>query len=262
MGQLISMGACPFCGSGNKTPCFATYDDGFHCYSCGKHKSLDKKYYAYKPQIASNTNNTTFNPPEMIKRPCDFGVNVLKWLYNYYVFDEMIVKYGIGYCSYREFGKFKGESVILPYYEDGSLVFLQQRFFPDKIFRTMGVKDRPFTFLNEESSQIILVEDFISAIRVAEHHNVLCLQGTKLNYNALKYILESNLDIKIWLDPDNAGQEGAKCIFDKVVNYLKYKYNKQAFVLRKHRTVSVIVTDKQPKNYSDQQIKDIIQSKT
>ncbi len=254
--MLINMGACPFCGGGNNTPCFATFDNGYHCFTCGKKKSTDRAQYAYRPML--KTINKDLTLPEHTQNTCEFSPSVLKWLYSYYVYDELIRKYGIAYVPYAKYGVFEGESLILPVIIDNQVVSFQQRFFPKKQFLTKGDKTSPFMIKCHNSVTLVLVEDYISAVRVGQHANVICLHGVHVLYDVSKLIQNLNMNIEIWLDPDEAGQTASKELLTKLAkdahNCAKYR----AFAVREPRTITIRSTKLQPKDYSDYEIQQIL----
>ncbi len=254
MGQLRSTGSCPFCGQGVNTPCFATYSDGYHCFTCGKKKNGVIRDFL-KPLITSNKN---LELPECTNNIRQFSPNVLEWLYKYYVYDDLIRKYNIMYAPFAEFGVFKGESLILPLIVNREIISYQRRFFPNKQFITKGDKTSPFTINRDNLQNIVLVEDYISAVRLGELTNVICLQGTHMNWICLKLLEKSTYNIKIWLDPDKPGQDASKEILNKLVGRIT-TYNKyNAFEVREMRTVDIMVTEKQPKEYSNQELKQLL----
>lgn len=248
MSMLLSMGSCPFCLGGKNTPCFATYENGYHCFTCGKKKSCNKAEYAFRPlpiqQVALKIPNVT----------CEFSPTVLYWLYKYYVFEDLIKKYGIYYVPRTDF---KEESLLFGIYVKGALTFWQQRYFPTKSFSTGGSKDELFV-IKHKSNQIVLVEDFISAIRVGEHANVLCLFGVHINSAMSKFIQNLNMNIVIWLDPDDAGREASANLFNRLSNLLQNCSKYRAFAVREPRTISIIETENQPKDYCDSEIKQLL----
>ncbi len=250
------MGACSFCGGGNNTPCFATYDNGYHCFTCGKKKSTDRAQYAYRPMLKTLDKDLTL--PKHTQNTCEFSPSVLKWLYGYYVYDELIRQYGIAYVPYDKYGRFEGESLILPVIVDNQVVSFQQRFFPNKQFITKGDKTSPFMIKCEGSVCLVLVEDYISAIRVGQHSNVLCLMGVHISYAFSKLVQSLNMNIEIWLDPDEAGQTASKELLAKLTkdayNCAKYR----AFSIRESRTITIRSTKRQPKDYSPYEIQQIL----
>lgn len=250
MGQLLSMGSCPFCGSGTNTACFATYSDGYHCYTCGKHRQGNASEYAYRP----TKEVTKVNMPTFTTDINKFSPGVLQWLYKYYVMDKLIKKYSIGYVYENN-----EESLIYNVVIKNKIEFWQQRFFPSKRFKTGGDKNTLFTTSNTPTNIIVLVEDFLSAIRIAEHTNILCLWGTSLNKQMLAYLKFLSIsNILIWLDPDEAGQTASKVIVKQLTKALSELSLQQAFSIRESRMVSIVQADKQPKEYCDTEIKQIL----
>lgn len=251
--MLLSMGSCPFCLNGQSTPCFATYDNGYFCFRCGVKKSCDKSHYAFRPAplqaAAIKVPNVT----------CDFSPNVLQWLYKYYIFEDLIKKYGIYYVPSDEVSE---ESLLFGIYEEQELVFWQRRFFPSKRFITGGDKNTPFLIMSEKcihnADTIVLVEDFISAIRVGEHANVLCLWGVHVNNVMSKLLANLNMNIVIWLDPDEAGKKAANELLIKLTKNAEYSAKYRAFSVRESRMISILETGKQPKDYSDFELSNIL----
>ena len=244
--MLLSTGSCPFCLNGSITPCFATYDNGYFCFTCGARKSCSVANYAFRPSVLKST---ALKVPNV---SCDFSPTVLQWLYKYYVFDSLIKKYRIYYVPANEL---QTESLLFGVYNNSELVFWQQRFFPSKRFITGGDKNTPFLIMSKKcmhnKDTIVLVEDFISAIRLGEHVNVLCLWGVHVNYVMSKLLQNLNMNILVWLDPDEAGQTAAQELVTKLTKTLGYWSVYRAFAVREPRTVSNLETEKQPKDYSD-----------
>ena len=255
MGHLISTGPCPFCGGGNNTPCFATYTDGYHCFTCGKKKSEKGAAYAFRPSL---TINTELSVPEHTQIPCEFSPNVLQWLYGYYVFDDLIKEYGISYVKYAQYGRFDGESLLFPVFNNKELVFYQQRFFPNKSFITRGDKTNILFIKKHKTAHVVLVEDYLSAVRLGEHINTICLFGVHVGFDMSKLLQNIDMNISIWLDPDKAGQEASEEILNKLTKLLGYHSRHRAFAVREPRTIKIITTEKQPKDYCNEELKQIL----
>lgn len=249
MSTLISTGACPFCGNGKSTPCFATYENGYFCFTCGAKKSVSENHYSFR---TTKLQSVATQFPTVT---CNFSPSVLQWLYQYYVFEDLISKYNIYYSPESETSS---ESLIFGVYRENELVFWQQRFFPRKRFVTGGNKNEIFFITNPESDIVVLVEDYISAIRVGEHANALCLWGVHVNYVMSKLLENLNMNILVWLDPDEAGQTAAQEVNYRLTKSLQNSAKYKAFAVRESRYVSVLETGKQPKEYSDQEIISIL----
>ncbi len=257
MSTLLSMGSCPFCGSGKRTSCFATYDDGYCCFTCGK-KKIERNGYAWKPAFDSKPSGL-MKLPLMTTSISKFSLPVLQWLYKYYVFDDLIKKYSISYVP--ACGK-SSEALLLPVFVNSQLTFYQQRFFPNKRFITVGDKTSPYMIKCEHpiSNEIILVEDFISAIRLGEHMNTICLFGVHISAVMSKFIENLNMNVKIWLDPDAPGRTASTEMSNKLTKSLIYCAKYRAFAVREPRTVEQVFTELQPKEYSDGELRHILNS--
>lgn len=242
MGTLLSTGSCPFCKSGTRTPCFATYSDGYHCFTCGK-KKIEKDGYAWKPCFDTKPSGMV-ELPTLTNNISQFSLEVLQWLYKYYVFDDLIKKYNICYVP-------EVNSLVLPVFDGDKLISYQQRSFPRKGFITNGDKTLPFMIKCGQENTVVLVEDYISAIRLGEHVHTICLFGVHVSNIMLKFIENLNMDIKIWLDPDDAGVTNSKLIRDKLTKGLTHHAKYRAFSVRGPRIVEQVLTELQPKEYSD-----------
>lgn len=251
MSNLISIGICPHCDGGHKTGCYAEYADGYKCFSCGISKSYDNHRKAmmgvtsYKPI----TIGKEMYIPKHTKNPKEFSPSVLKWLYSYYVYDSLIRKHRIGYVS--DTGDW-GDSLLLPVVVDNEMVFVTRRFFPNK--RVLGIGTKQPYKINNGHKRVILVEDYISAIRLEEYADVWCLFGTYLDRQHIDELLETYSEITLWLDGDDAGRKGVKNITKQIEYKIKDKMNR--FPLRYNKGWSIVnITSKEdPKFYSPLQI--------
>ncbi len=261
MGLLISTGACPFCGNGNNTPCFAQYSDGYKCFSCGVTKTQDTNNYAFRPTM--KTCDKKLDVPEHTQNIREFSPSVLQWLYKYYVYDDLIKKHGISYVKYDKFNQFEGESLLFPQFHEDKLVFYTRRFFPSKQFIIRGDKSTPLIIkcVHNVCNKVVIVEDFISAIRLAEHVHTVCLSGVHMNFSCRKFLESLTYNVEIWLDPDEAGQEASKIILSQLSKSMQYGSRYRAFQNRESRTIEIRSTALQPKDYSPQELKQILGEK-
>lgn len=249
MTNLVSTGVCPYCGGGVNTPCFAEYTNGYKCFSCGISKSYDSFRTAVMGKAAKPTIAKDMFLPEYDTNIRHFSPRVLEWLYSYYVFDDMIRKHHIGYI---EATADHNESLILPVIKDNKVVYAVRRYFPDKF--VLGIGDKQVYKIKNGNKKLIIVEDHISAIRMAEHGDVYCLFGTYLNKADIPALLDEYRDIIIWLDGDDAGKKGSR----KLLNDLNWQIsnNKWRYPLKytNEWTLTIIETDEDPKFYSDSEI--------
>ncbi len=243
--MLLQMSSCPFCMSGENTPCFATYDDGYKCFTCGKHKTEHENSRCYTPAphkyyiaISNCTSRTDL-----------FPTWAEAWLYTYYLFDEDIRALGIAY-------KEDIDALVFPVFDtDDNLLFYQTRT-KDKQFRTYGDKSQHMILGERTSPVCVIVEDFISAARVSKIDDTAPLFGTSLAYKRLKAIVAEYEYIIVWLDSDDAGQKAGDKIYDDISKEISRLQRERPFA--KPKEVYRIETKYDPKTYTDKQIKEFI----
>jgi 5S rRNA maturation endonuclease (ribonuclease M5) len=242
---------CPYCGSDHSNSCYIVYENGDYCFSCGGGTRKDATFYAYKPRIEIAAKKHFV--PEYTFNIKEFSPSVLKWLYSYYFDDTMIREARIAYCAPDSK---HCESIIFPVVsEDNIITEFQRRFFPKGFYSTSNLKQYVYSSPRPHyNSTVVLVEDFISAQRVGQYCNTICLFGTKLTPQIIQELLLLWTDVKIWLDPDKPGQDSAEVI----VKTLATQYQKQIrrFPLKNHTQINIenIVSSKQPKELSPSQL--------
>ena len=255
--MLLSMGPCPYCCGGNNTPCFATFDDGYKCYTCSRSKSQGADYNAWIPR---STKKAEFYIPEHTNDPGQFSPEALEWLYKYFIFSDTIKQYRIGYIQ-------DTNSLLMPVFDGaGKLVFAQIRKLSSKEFLTKGSKESLFICTPGNSpdkwpdKSLVIVEDYISAIRVGKHRDCLCLFGTTLNKSSMTRLINQYTNFIVWLDGDIPGQTAAQSITDALSAALEKHAQAQAFSIIEPRTIDTRRTTKDPKCYTDNKIKLIVEN--
>jgi 5S rRNA maturation endonuclease (ribonuclease M5) len=98
-------------------------------------------------------------------------------------------------------------------------------------------------YRNSSERKVVLTEDIVSAIRVADFSNVICLGGTSAKKDQIAPLLNLYDEIIIWLDGDVAGQRGA----EKIRNQLKLT-----------KKIRIVYTAKDPKAHTTDEIKKIL----
>lgn len=256
---------CPHCKGPHENECFVTYDNGYHCFSCGVSSIENEDKYCFKPRILQS--NNVYLPDTIIKDYSKFPVEIMHWLYNYSLYKDDIKKYNIMYVPYDKFLtksglEFSGDSLIFPIINDDmEIVYYQRRFFPKKQILTVGNRDCLFVTeqqkVNSFSDTIILVEDYISAIRVGQICPCICLFGTSLKQTQLNYILRHYSNVITWLDGDDPGQAGAHKISKRFVT--EFSMNTKSFSFKPRICqINNICTEKDPKEYTNTEIEGIL----
>lgn len=144
--------------------------------------------------------------------------------------------------------------IVLPIYKDGALVAYLLRAVgkdsPKYIAKYKGDKNVCFhaeCTKRGQSYDLVVVEDMLSAMRVAYCNTARSILGTASSIEVVMPLLEGLPKlpkIAVWLDPDNAGKKG------------RFDLARQLRLLGAE--VTVIVTDKDPKYYANDEIKEIL----
>lgn len=184
-----------------------------------------------------------------VELPSDFTTRIpgtgLTWLYKYGITDEEIACYNFGYSRHLN-------RLVLPVYQDDVLIFWQGR--------NLGqvTKQNP-KYLNIRSkgrdayfrvgcggislpNKLAIVEDILSAVKVGRICPSIALLGSYIP-DSLTRILVKYQKVGIWLDPD------------KKKEAIRYAARYQKLL---GKLVIPILTDKDPKDYTDAEIKGYI----
>ena len=167
----------------------------------------------------------------------------LRWLSDYDITREEVVSNKLLWSDYRQM-------LIFPFYSpnSGSLIAWQGRCFKDGYarYQTMGSKEEVFWvqgLTHAHSHGIILVEDCVSAIKVGRQAACMPLLGCGLGSERRTKLRAFTGKLTFWLDYDKAKEA--------------YEYAQQQRILGYR--CQVIVTQDDPKVYTDPEIKEILQ---
>ncbi len=241
--------SCPQCGSSHKAKCFYIYSNGYYCFSCNYSKSSDRSFSFREIQT------TNPNYPELSEASSDiskFDISILKWLAQYHITPDLIRDHSIMCCG--------DGSVIYQNIHEGKVVGYQRRWpLGERRIITKGPKSPSF-FAKEKTDTIIIVEDYLSAVRCSRTTNTCCLWGTKLDWETVKKIVDEYTNIIIWLDNDcnksvNSGQIAAEKLINTFKSVILYKHRRRYEI---EQTVCNVATEKDPKCYVDSELKSII----
>ena len=223
----------------------------WYCHRCKEHGIIKMDNLPPEDVIKLwKSNNIQKNKPrqsqEEIRLPMDFTNNIQNYP-NPYIYlmgngitDEEIVKYNIGYSHYYK-------RVIFPVYQNDELVYWQGRTIEELTkdnpkwinIKKVGREDVYFNATGPGSG-VVLVEDILSAIKVARVRSCTALLGSYIS-NRLKLSL-INCDVMIWLD------------YDKKKEAMDYAMGMRAMGIN----TNFRVTRKDPKEYSTEEIKEIL----
>jgi hypothetical protein len=244
---LSSSKSCPHCGDNHKGKPFALYEDGYHCFSCGTSKRAIRNF-----RVRPLETSEDITLPELTLNPSMFSLPILKWLRGYHITDDIIYKYSIAEAT--------DNSVITPVLQGDRVIMYQRRWFEPRRIMTYGAKQPLTATSGENCDTIVIVEDFISAIRVGETVDSYCMFGTAVPYGQLESIVKKYDIITVWADGDQPGQKAASklvTIFEKLI---QQEIRNRAFANPFNKVVLNVLTTLDPKCYTNTEIRTILQN--
>lgn len=148
-----------------------------------------------------------------VRLPWDFTLDIpshaMLWLLKASITPFKARQAGIGYSDYYK-------RVFIPVYQDGKLVYFQARALHDyQEIKYINPKvDRAAIGYwvippDSDKSRIVITEDILSALRVGKFIPAMSALGTKLSIPLANKLTEYK-HVTTWLDPDQAGIDGAK----------------------------------------------------
>lgn len=192
-----------------------------------------------------------------VKLPSDFTTDIppseAVWLYKAGIPPSVSLHYGFGYSPFLK-------RIILPIYNNGILEGYVARSTinarPKYIEKVVSPSSTVFMAdpsialpwpddgLLASAYDCVLCEDILSSVRVGRHvRTCMSILGTSLNTGMYAKI-PVGAHVAVWLDPDKAGTKGAASIA-RALSLQGWK-------------ASVIRTDKDPKYYSNREIRRIL----
>lgn len=202
------------------------YSDGSYCFVCKqkqftKNNKRDLEYSEEAPTFPTNLTNV-FPPEELL------------WFSKYKITSQLRNKYNI---------KFDRDSkrIFLPVYSGDAIVYYQMRSLYNKTVKYKNPRflSKHVFYCGKESTVLVIVEDIISAIRVGQQFETVALLGTSWHPSAYKYLL-GKTKCYIWLDKD---AEHKSLVLSRELNKINLC------------TVNSIVSEKDPKCYTDEEIR-------
>lgn len=238
--KAYNQGECMFCGSSDAG---TTYPDGgYKCYSCqiyigprGSQKPVERLSQLPRGYVA------------------EIPFEGLQWLYEANMTDDLIVSNGIGWDK-------DNKRVVFPITVENTVVGYTARCFGEeksyKKYHSIGsFKKKPIA---GKGKTLVLVEDMLSFMRISQYTSCACLLGTGISYEQLQQFMVNYATIVVWLDSDKEGQSAAKKIIKKSeksrISILKYRIWDCSNIA----TFDNLVTKKDPKGYSNTQLKEIL----
>ena len=210
------------------------YDDKYYCFSCNKCWWKNKRNRRASPRVLQE--NSTITLPNDLTDV--FPARELKWLYDRGLRMSEIDEYKITYSP-----SFKG--IVFPIwgYAGHYDSYYIRQVEPRKEFY-IGTKQLFYGQKFYTHGPLVLVEDIPSAIRVNRFLPCCALLTNRVGRNIARLNLNNASAIIMWYDPDKAGKMG-------MLQDLK--------LLTQYRTVYKIISEKDPKDHTDEEIKQYLE---
>ncbi len=242
---MPKMGVCPYCGQGANTACFAEYHDGYKCFSCGAFKK--NNWGLFHGGRSRDCVQGNIEIPKVNKNPSSFTLQAQKWLLDRYITTDMAKYYNIWETERNSFiFPIMGQFIVYPVVE--KIGFYVERYYNEKKIFNKGERVQPVLGIRE-SRTLVIVEDFISAIRIHDAgYNSMCLFGTKSKYSTLYPIITKYDNIVVYLDNDDAGQIKSNVL--QLCQWVKNNYERKRSLVYSPINVYNLRTEKDPKWYS------------
>jgi hypothetical protein len=177
-----------------------------------------------------------------ISLPSDYSphlaVGGLRWLRQYGIKQAEIEEHKIGWSG-------ENESLIFPVFDlNNHLLFVQERFFdnPRRKYKTHGKTEEVFHILGPKTDTVVLVEDMVSAIKIARNFEVMPLWGSSISQDRILRLSRLYDRVAIWLDNDKA----------------HYAIRRATHMRPFFDSVTTIVTEFDPKEYDDDEISNFV----
>lgn len=243
MNAFLRHEECPNCGSRNN---LGVWEDGHKwCFGCGfyipGYKGMSRQ--DIRQQLKQKENNKNGNS---VYLPNDFSSilpeSPLTWLRKYGITDHEILQNKFGWSQNHE-------RLIFPCFDlYGNLVIYQGRYFGNSSetprYSTRGQVESCYHILGGHSNTIVLVEDVISAIKVARVQQAMPLFGSQISLDRIKKLSDLVPKLVIWLDADKA----------------RYAVQSKMKASPFFDEVACVITLKDPKEYSTREIQAFLEN--
>lgn len=245
------MGKRYTCESCGEQKALAHYEDGNHCFACGKKtkKHSNTMFITGIPKeieegaICPEALNEYYSSP--LFRGDKFNEEETNYLTKFGLDEFDAVKYNI------IANKYYGDRLCFPIFQDNELIFAQFRDVRDKLHSkclTFGKKPfviftKGYEFLLNNTKPLVIVEDPISAMVVGNVVPTFCLFGSSLSRQYLAKLAGFRNKVYLWLDPDSAGVAAARKLRNNLISFTD---------------CTIIKSEKDPKYYNRGQILEYI----
>ncbi|MHB8602219.1 MAG: hypothetical protein ACYC9R_06240 [Nitrosotalea sp.] len=249
MSRVLKKERCPRCaklGKDTSKDNLAIYDDGHkYCYGCG---------YTYYGHNSIKWLKNKINPVVSVSSQFVYDLDSicyhlplkpLRWLTSYGILPSEIKEH-------RMFWDINSQTLQMPIYDGDRLMLVSGRYFGDNPdypkYIIRGQKKGFFKIIQPSipNNIYVLVEDYISAIKVGRQYNTVPILGSYVPHELVLSLMRFNENshpiIRIWLDPDKRSEAIRQAAYCRQLVW----------------DTGTIISDKDPKDYNDTQIKELV----
>jgi ribosomal protein S27AE len=221
---------CPKCGSRDN---LAEYTDGFYCFGCG-YKKRKNDLNSIRSRLSEHRPDAMLSDELVLDY--DIPLKPMQWLLQYGITKEDVKLNGIGWYS-------KNNMLVLI----NTPEYYQARNFSGYGPKYISKGKKPLIFYGL-GDILVCVEDVLSAIKIAKSNKNVCvvpLLGSIIPLELTETILKRFNKVLVWLDRD------------KAIESVKQARN----LKQKGIDSSVVITPKDPKEYSTGEINEWLRNK-
>ncbi len=243
--MLIRRERCPQCakhGKDTRGNNLAVYNDHSYCYGCGYNKYHGPIVRNQRSILRSSIIGSHSPDLSNFNITADLPSAALRWISSYGITPKELIREHVVYDSDRDL-------LILPVYDGNKLVSYNARYFGTNEhhpkYLHFGKKQYVKLFVPPVVSDVfVLVEDFISALKVGRQFNSIPLFGSTISQTLILSLVYQIPRLRIWLDRDKASEA----------------INQAAKARQFIQNIRTILTDRDPKDHTDLEIRTIVES--
>lgn len=217
-----------------------------YCHHCAGRGSYKEKFARAKGRMSGRSGKGKIHrdyklPSSVTTNMSEWSSKAKVWLWKAMLTDDEIRDRG--FCYDTATGR-----VLLPIYFDGEYQgYLSRRVEDNDEAKYLAMsKDREkfVLYSDKGTSDVTVVEDALSFIRISRLTSCVCLFGTSMSDHVLNMIRDNHTQYNVWLDNDNRQVK---------IKQLGLKNKLELF-----GNVRMIKTDKDPKLHTDTELKEVL----
>lgn len=229
------------CSGGRESMIVSRAEDGSvsaQCFRCGRWGRWTPEFHRTKTAIAKIATSTTVK--ERFHLPSDVEYDITKWPRSLRVWVSMAISdaearhYRFGYSACKD-------ALIMPIDCDNFILRINNHTYNKYLSYIINNNIYKYTYKN---NTLVIVEDYLSFIKMSRWFSCLCLFGTSMNNKALLEVTSKHNEFVLFLDNDNS--------------IVKKKQSAIAKRLRMFGGVKVVKSDKDPKHLSKEEAQELV----